>query len=265
MINKCKSSRSIIPFITVDGLKQYSSTAIANSFGKFYPQMGSNLANQPSKTTIDSYISRIPHTINSLLLMATGRNEIEKIITELQNKTSCGHDQISNNLLKALSKSISYLLEIIFNQSILQAVFQDLMKVPEVILLYKGKDQDEVVNYRPISLLITVSKLLEKIVYKHVYNFLDQHDVQYQSQYGLQSKHSCSQAIAELTGKLLQDKEAGLQSASVFLDLSKAFNMLDHHVLCSMANDWFPSYLMGRCLTANIQMKPGETTLLIIF
>ena len=75
--------------------------------------------------------------------MATSRNKIEKTITKLQNKTSCGHDQISNNLLKALSKSISYPLEIIFNQSILQGVFLDLMKVTKVIPLYKGKDQDE--------------------------------------------------------------------------------------------------------------------------
>ena len=86
------------------------------------------------------------------------------------------------------------------------------MKIADVIPLCKGKDCEEVINYRPISLLITSSKLLEKIVYKRVYSFLDHHDVLYQSQYGFRNKRSSSQAIAEFTWKLLQNKEAGLHS-----------------------------------------------------
>ena len=94
----------------------------------------------------------------------TNHTEIEKTILELQSKTSCGHEDISNNMLKKLCMSISYPVEIIFNQSIAQGVFRSLMKIAEVIPLYKGKDHEEVINYRPTSLLITISKLLEKIV-----------------------------------------------------------------------------------------------------
>ena len=106
-------------------------------------------------------------------------------------------------------------------------------------------------------------------MYKQVYNFLDQHDILYQNQYGFHSKRSCSQAISELTGKSLQDREAGLLSASIFLDLSKAFDTLDHNVLiCKLdhygirgiTNNWFANYLKGRRLTAKVQTKPGETT-----
>ena len=166
-INKTKNSGSIIPHITVNGLKVYSANTIANEFGKFYSNMGANLATKitPSATTIDSYIARIPRTVDSLFMKRTDHKEIKKTISELQNKTSCGHDQISNNLLKRLSSSISYPLEISFNQLIAQGIFPSLMKIAEVIPLYKRKDHDEIINYRPISLLITVSKLLEKIVY----------------------------------------------------------------------------------------------------
>ena len=82
-------------------------------------------------------------------------------------------------------------------------------------------------------------------------------------------KRSCSHAIAKLTGKLLQNREAGLHSTSIFLDLSKAFNTLDHAVLLmelerygirGISNSWFASYLQGRTLRAKIQTKPGETT-----
>ena len=270
-INKTKNSGSIISHISVNGLKLYSLRAIANEFGHYYSNMGLNLASKitPSVVTIDNYLAKIPCTVNSMYMNLTNHTEIEKTILELQSKTSCGHNNISNNLLKKLCMSISYPLEIIFNQSIPQGVFPSLMKIAEVIPPYKGKDHEEIINYRPISLLTTISKLLEKIVYKRVYSFLDHYDVLYQSQYGFCNKRSCSQAIAELTGKLLQNKEAGLHSTSVFLDLSKVFDMLDYTVLLQklewygihgISNSWFASYLQGRMLRAKVQTKPGKVT-----
>ena len=86
-------------------------------------------------------------------------------------------------------------------------------------------------NYRPISLLITLSKVLEKLVYKRTIDFLDKHNILYSSQYGFRKKHSCSDAIMELVSKIVKNKENGVHTASVFLDLSKAFNTLDPKIL----------------------------------
>ena len=97
--------------------------------------------------------------------------EIERLINSLPNKTSYGHDKVSNTLLKFLCTSISYPLQIIFNQSIYQGGFPDKIKIAEIVPLYKGKEQDLVVNYRPMSLLMTISKILEKIVYRCFYSF----------------------------------------------------------------------------------------------
>ena len=270
-ISKIKHSGSIISSITVDGLQKSIPKAVANCFGEFYSHLGSSLANQitPSKIDIETYIKRIHRNENSMFLNYTSKDEIESVVKSLPNKVSSGYDQISNNLLKQLSSSISYPLEIIFNQSIQQGIFPMLMKKVEVIPLYKGKDREEVVNFRPISLLITISKLLEKIVYKRVYKFLDDNSILYDSQYGFRSKWSCSQAIAELTGKILQAREDGKKSASIFLDLSKAFDTLDHSVLlkkldsygiCGVVNNWFSSYLSGRKLTAKVMTRPGCIT-----
>ena len=174
-INKNKHSGSIISSITVNGLQRSTSKAIANCFGEFYSHLGSSPANQitPSKIDIETYIRRIPRNENSMFVNFTNKNEIECVVKSLPNKVSSGHDQISNNLLKQLSSSISYPLEIIFNQSIQQGLFPTLMKKVEVIPLYKGQDREDVVNYRLISLLLTISKLLEKIIYMRVYKFLD--------------------------------------------------------------------------------------------
>ena len=80
------------------------------------------------------------------------------------------------------------------------------MKKAEVIPLYKGKDQDQVVNYWPISLLVTISKILEKIIYKRVYDFLDKEKILYNSQYGFRSKDFCEQAILEILVKSYKQK-----------------------------------------------------------
>ena len=136
----------------------------------------------------------------SLVLRETNVIEIESLIKNLPNKTSCGYDSISNVMLKQFSDSISFPLIIIFNQSIVQGRFPSKMKKAETILLFKGKESDQVINYGPISLLVTISKVLEKIIYKRLYKFINKHDILYQSQYGFRSKHSCEQAILELTG-----------------------------------------------------------------
>ena len=131
----------------------------------------------------------------SLVLNETNVKEIESLIKKLPNKTSCGHNGISNVMLKHLSDSISFPLMIIFNQSIAQG-----MKKAEIIPLFKGKECDQVINYWPISLLITILKVLEKIIYERLYKFINKHDILYQSQYGFRNKHSWEQAILELTG-----------------------------------------------------------------
>ena len=120
---------------------------------------------------------------------------------------------------------------IIFNQSIQDGIFPDLMKCAEVITLHKGKEYDLVVNYQPISLLITVSKVLEKLIYSRVYNFLKKKNKLYNSQYGFRSHHLCKHAITELISHVLQSKNDEMHSVALFLDLSKAFDTLNHNVL----------------------------------
>ena len=95
----------------------------------------------------------------------TSQTEILRIINNLPGKSS-GCDGISNILLKEIAPLILTPLTKIFNQSISQGVFPDCIKLAEISALYKSKDRELCTNYRPISLLITISKILEKIVYK---------------------------------------------------------------------------------------------------
>ena len=180
--------------------------------------------------------------------------DIERIIKSLPSKTSSGHDGISNKLLKLLNDTISYPLSIVFNQSLSTGVFPDRMKVAEIVPLYKGKEEDRVINYCPVSLLMTISKVLEKIMYSKLYGFLDKHNLFFDSQYGFRAKRSCEHAILEMVGHILNAKNDGKHSMGLFLDLSNSFDTLDHTVLLSKLErygvrgnmlDWFKSYLNG--------------------
>ena len=94
-------------------------------------------------------------------------------------------------------------------------------------------------------------------MYKRLYNFLDKNNIFYEKQYGFRKKHSCEWAIQNLYGHLLKNKEDGIKSVAIFLDLSKAFDTLSHKLLlkklelygvCGLCNEWFKSYITNRKL-----------------
>ena len=122
-------------------------------------------------------------------------------------------------------------LEITFNKSLESGTFPQKMKIADIYPLFKNKERNLCTNYRPISLLITVSKILEKIMYSRVYSFLDNTNQFFDSQYGFRTNHSCENAISELLGHIIKGKENNKSTACVFLDLSKAFDMIKHEVL----------------------------------
>ena len=204
VIKKTKCKGSIIPYITIK-LKTSNPSKIANEFGRFYSTLGSSLAaKSPRSHDIDNYLKRNPRNLASLVMRMTTVQEVHKTINSLPNKTSHGHDGKINNLFKMLSQSIAFSLCKIFNSSIEEGVFPRQMKMAEVIPLCKRRELDMVVNYRPISLLITISRLLEKLVYSRVYKFLEKNKMLYNSQYGFYNKHSCEHTLTELCGKIIK-------------------------------------------------------------
>ena len=172
LINKVIKTKGhsgcIIPYITVDGIKITDPNEIADSFGQFYSTLGSSLAQKipDSQQGAKDYLGKIYRNLHSMLLFPTSQQEVDHIIDGLPAKSSSGHDDISNTLLKSLKPSLTYPMTLIFNQSLETGTFPERMKLAEVNPLYKNKATDHLVNYRPISLLVTLLKILEKIVYK---------------------------------------------------------------------------------------------------
>ena len=207
--NRSNNKTSIIDHLEDGGISYNNPKDIANIFSTHFSTVGKNNANsiKNSVKNIREYLSAITKNTKSMFWQPATIPEISKIISNLPNKKSSGHDNIDNVLVKQLGPQLYHPLCILFNRSLNEGIFPTRMKLAEVVPLYKGKEHYLTTNYRLISLLITVSKILEKIVYKRTYAFLNDTGQLYVSQYGFRAKHFCEHAVQELVGNILKGME----------------------------------------------------------
>ena len=166
-----------------------------------------------------------------MFLTPTNVSEKSKLIDTLKGKNSSGHDNISNHLIKDLKSCLVDPLTIIFNKSLEEGTFPSIMKRADVVPLYKSKSRQEKCNYRPISMLMTISKLLEKVIYTQTYDFMEKTKQIYDGQFGFRCKHSCENAVQNLLSDIVQNEAQNKITIAAFLDLSKAFYTLCHPIL----------------------------------
>ena len=176
----------------------------------------------------------------------------------MKSKSSSGDDEISSIFLKneSVLSALAPCLSILINQSLCTGIFPTRLKLAKVIPLYKNKGDDfKFENYRPISLLSAISKIYERVVFDQMYDYLQSTKLFYSNQYGFRRKHSTETAGLELFDRALKDVDKQNDPFAIFLDLSKAFDTIDHSLLLrklkhygihGTALRWFESYLSDR-------------------
>ena len=130
---------------------------------------------------------------------------------------------------------ISAPLANIINLSLQKGIFPDKLKIAKVIPSYKGDDPSHFTNYRPISLLSNFSKVFEKVLYNRMIKFAEQYNILYRCQFGLRKNYSTSHALINRISSAIDQRET---TVGAFLDLSKAFDTLDHQILFTKLEDY---------------------------
>ncbi|XP_065683557.1 uncharacterized protein LOC136096349 [Hydra vulgaris] len=201
-----------------------------------------------SNTDFNKYLKN--PNLNSMFIKPTDKNEVLSIIHSLNDSMASGPNSIPIPIFKALANDISPVLSELFNLSFTTGVFPDILKTASVIPIHKKDTKPESNNYRPISLLSNVSKLLEKLMRSRIYNFLNNSACFHIRHFGFRSNHSTSHALISITEMIRGAINSGSFACGVFKDLQKAFDTVDHNILIKklnyygirgIANHWFSS------------------------
>ena len=169
----------------IDNIPIYYKQKIANRFNTFFTEVGPSLSAkipQPDGMSYKQYLKKAITSRFHFKLVQT--DDISKTINKLKPKSSSGYDDLSTKLLKIISPSLCPLLRLIINQSLTTDIFPSKLKVAKVIPLFKKGNDHLLDNYRPISLLPCISKVIDKIVYKQLHDDFVENKLIYSSQYG---------------------------------------------------------------------------------
>ena len=249
-----KDSKQITS-ISISGKVYKKCEEIAEALNKHFSTIGEKLARRFGSVLCESDDFPLKTGLSFSLQPVTVPIVLEQLKCLKPNK-AIGLDRISSRLLKDGTEVVAPLLTYIINLSLSSGRFPENWKLAKITALYKNSGKmDNCDNYRPISILLTVSKIVERAVHSQLYEYLTTNTLLYIKQYGFRRKRSTASALLKFTDEILNNMVQGEVTGAVFLDLKKAFDTVNHRILLlklqSLGVDvlsipWFKSYLENR-------------------
>ena len=237
ILNKTKKKRNFPLFFKDGDNIIHDKQTITNKFNTFFSNIGPNLSaqiNMPMNKTFHSYLTGIHN--NTFQFKNINEEITLSIIDKLAPKTSCGFDGISSKMIKIIKAALIEPITLIINQMLTTGIFPDKLKIAKIIPLHKKDEETLFTNYRPISLLPALSKIFEKVIFKQIYKFFQEKNLLYNAQYGFRTEHSTELAALEMVDRVIIEMDKNNTPLNIFLDLSKAFDTLDHKILLKKLN-----------------------------
>ena len=236
---------------------------VANEFNTFFSSIGQTtiekvklLADECKYDLTKSiFTPRIYAESEQFVLQMVESKQVHDIINSMPTNKSPGIDKISMRVIKDSLPAILPTITSIFNASLTSGVFPSAWKMAEITPIPKEGDHEQANNNRPISLLPMLSKVCEKVVLNKIVSYLDINKRLSTEQSGNKKYHSTETSLIETTDTFLHAIDKKEVTAVVLLDMSKAFDSLDHKILMLKLQDvgmspgalnWFSSYLSNR-------------------
>lgn len=257
--NRSKATWKVVnSFLERAGHKQVlpdgDPAGLANEFNDYFCTVASNLAsNIPRDSQHDG--PGVARNVRSFFLEPVTQEEILQICKSLKNSRSFGHDNVPVFILKLCIDAVLAPVCHIINDSFVNGKYPQLLKVAEIIPFYKKGDSQNLNSYRAISLQSSFSKLIERAMYNRLLKFFTKYNLISPSQHGFLPGKGTDTALFHIIRDLSSLIERDSAAYGVFLDLSKAFDCLDHGALvgklenCGIRGvplEWLKSYLGQR-------------------
>ena len=207
---------------------------IVFKFNDFVSNVGPTLASkiQPVSTTVSISDTLLNPNSDSMSIVPCTISEVVDTINKLQYYKGTGLDGFLTSVVKSVSNHIAKQLTHIFNLSFTSGVFPGKLKLTNVTPIFKSNAKLTVNNYRPISLLPVFSKVLEKLMHKRLMSFfVDKCNLLTEYYYGCREKHSTYMTLSNIIDQISESLDVKKYSIGIFLDLSKAFDTIDHRIL----------------------------------
>ncbi len=233
ILSKTKRKHKFPNIFIENGTPVADTLNIANQFNTFFftnisPSLSKKI-NMPQNKTYKDYL--LNKYTTKLKFDIINTDVVSNIIDKLSPKNGFGFDGISTNLIKNTNTLLIEPLTIIINQMVTNGIFPDKLKISKVIPILKMDDEKLFTNYRPISLLPSISKIFEKVIFKQIYKYFQDQHLFYNAQYGFRTEHSSEYIVLELIDRIITEMDNDKIPFSIFLDLSKTFDPLDHTIL----------------------------------
>ena len=209
--------------------------AISNLFNKYFIEIGVNLASTiETPDIIDGKFnatSLIQSSCNSFFLEPIVEEEVVNYIRAVNPSKSTGRHGIPAKYIKMSGSVIAPVLTNIFNACISTGYFPKVLKTAEVVPIFKKGERELCSNYRPISILNPFAKLFEKCLLDQLNNYFVSNNLISPNQYGFKKNCSTNEAVLDIYNKLLDNMDKKLITCSIFLDLRKAYDTINHTIL----------------------------------
>ena len=255
VINRQKKTSDLPSVFKIGEVECNDPVEIANKFSEYFTNLGPSLADK-IPTSPKSHMSFLTtNFVNSMFVDSATRQEIIEIANSFRTGTAAGYDNLPMGIIKEVISVISEPITHTINLSLSSGVVPRELKIARVIPIFKTGDRGLFNNYRPVSVPSIFFKLLERVMYNRLLNFLNKYNILSINQFGFRKNHSTSLALIHLYDKISTAIDNREYTVGIFLDLSKAFDTVNHEIMLAKLEhygvrgnslQWFKSYLSNR-------------------